>query len=228
MQSHRRNLPGLLGVVGGSTPHRFLPKPGVAPLFFHQEASLSEKGFSLLEMLAAAIIMTIIVGSAVYYLSLSGSRGQAIYSTLSEVAQAGQNFANNTGCYPSNIASMGIPGANGQAVGFNNCTVNQNQWDGPYITQDDLLSDGNLPVPTSNSGESGTEAAIESGTWLSQNPEMAGRGAVELAVVIGPISPSVIASVCKICDGCSENGNNLPSTCFVTGNSVGKVFASVQ
>lgn len=202
--------------------------PSMAPLFLSKKASLSERGFSLIEMLAAAIIMTIIVGSAVYYLSLSGSRGQAIYNTLTEVSQASQNFANNTGCYPGNIASMGIPGANGQASSFDGCTINFNGWDGPYITQDNLLSNGNLPIPTSNSGESGTEAEIESGSWLSQNPEMDGRGPVEIAVVVGPVSPSVIASVCKICDGCSENGNNLPSTCFVTGNSIGKVFASVQ
>ncbi|QFX95997.1 hypothetical protein GCD22_01703 [Acidithiobacillus thiooxidans ATCC 19377] len=179
-------------------------------------------------MLAALVIAVIVTAAAVYYLNLSNTRGEAIYQTMNSIVRASQNFAQDTGCYPANVAALGTPGANGQAAGLNDCTPNDQQWDGPYLTQTNIFPGGNLTIPDSDSGMPGTTVTLTTGDWLSQNPEMAGRGKVEVAVLIGPVSASTQAEFCKRCNGCAEQGNNLPSTCFITGDAVGKVFASVD
>ena len=199
------------------------------PLFLRSRwpvSAAAESGFSLIGMLAALVIAVIVTAAAVYYLNLSNTRGEAIYQTMNAIVRASQNFAQDTGCYPANVAALGTLGANGQAAGLMGCAPDEQQWDGPYLTQTNPR--GKLTIPDSDSGMPGTTATITKGDWLSQNPEMAGRGKEEVAVMIGPVSASTRAEVCKRCNGCAEQGNNIPSTCFVTGDSVGKVFASVD
>lgn len=208
----------------------------VHPLFLRRrwpDVSAAESGFSLIGILVAVLIAVIVTAATVYYLNLSNTRGEAVYQTMNAIVRASQNFAQDTGCYPANVAALGTPGANGQAAGLAGCAPNEQQWDGPYLTQTNVFPGGNLSIPESDSGAPGTTATIESGDWLSQNPEMAGRGKEEIAVVIGPVSASTRAEFCKRCNGCAESGNNIPSTCFITnvnGNeaTVGKVFASVD
>lgn len=189
--------------------------------------SLSESGFSLIGILVAIIIALLITCATFYYLDLSGTRGKAIYQTMQSVIHASQNFAANTGCYPGDMSALGTPGAGGHAMGLDDCVPNNHQWDGPYLTQTIYTTNGDLPIPGSQSGAQGTVAAIETGNWLSNNAEMAGRGSLEVAVVIGPLSADTQGKVCKLCNGCAGQGQNTPSTCFVQGKSVGEVFASV-
>lgn len=198
--------------------------------------SVSESGFSLIGILAAAVIAVMVMGTAVYYLNLSNTRGEAIYQTMNALVQASQNFAQDTGCYPSNVVDLearGINGENGPIYCLGGQMANLDQWDGPYITPSRVFPSGNIHIADSESGMHDTMAYLAVGDWLSQNPEMAGRGKEEVAVMIGPVSASTQAEFCKRCNGCAEPGNNIPSTCFMTnvdgrGATVGKVFASVN
>jgi len=208
------------------------------PLFLRTRwpvSAAAESGFSLIGMLATLVIAVIVTAAAVYYLNLSNTRGEAIYQTMNAIVRASQNFAQDTGCYPSNVVDLetqGINGVGGPIDCLGGYKANIDQWDGPYITPSRVFPGGNIHIAASDSGMHDTMAYLAVGDWLSQNPEMAGRGKEEVAVMIGPVSASTQAEVCKRCNGCAEQGNNLPSTCFVTnvdgrGLTVGKVFASV-
>lgn len=188
----------------------------------------SDQGFTLIEMLVAVVIMALGAILTFSVLRFSSTEGASIVDQMQDSVHAAQNFASDTGCYPSTMADMGPAGANGASTGLFGCSPDNAHWNGPYLESGSFLN-GNLSIPQSQSGEPNSIAQIETGTWLANNPEMQGRGANEIAVVLGPVSPQVSMVFCKKCGGCAAVGSSTPpSTCFTTGNDVGEVFATAQ
>lgn len=188
----------------------------------------SEQGFTLLQILVASVIITVIAAISAYFLNMASTRGHALYDQTLRIVHASQFFASNTGCYPGTLAALGTAGANGQATGLDGCVPQQNAWNGPYLTA--LAFNGqNVQIPSDQSGATGTVAQIETGQWLDGNPAMQGRGPEEIAIVLGPVSPSAQAAFCKACNGCAGNGLQTASACFTaSGDSIGYVFATAQ
>lgn len=193
----------------------------------------NESGFSLIEVLAAIVVLLLIIGAAFYYVSFSSTRGKAIYQTMNSAVEASQEFLQDTGCYPNNMASLGTPGSMGRAQGLDGCVPNDNQWDGPYLTQTTNFPSGNLSIPETESGKSGTSLSITYGGINADNAVMQGRGEFGVSIFVGPLEPQVAKEICKLCNGCSENDKPMPSTCVLLNGGDGtsylaKVFASVN
>lgn len=187
-----------------------------------------EQGFTLIQILIAVVIATLIAAISAYFFSLSSTQGHALYEQTMRFVHASQFFAHDTGCYPGTLSVLGTAGANGQATGLNQCAPEQNDWDGPYLSAV-TFNGQSVRIPALQSGKTGTTAQIETGQWLDGNSAMQGRGQEEIAIVTSPVTPSAQASFCKACNGCSGNGQSTASTCFTTsGDTIGYVFATAQ
>lgn len=196
------------------------------------EKDSAESGLTLVEMLIAGVVLTIFVGIAFSYFSMSSTRGHALYTKTLSFVHASEFFAKDTGCYPNSLSSLGNAGSNGQAEGLNGCTPQQDQWDGPYLSNANF-NGGNVVIPSSESGAANTVAKIETGSWMTGSGMMTGRGNVEIAIVMSPVSVSAQKAFCALCNGCYGQGQNAQSNaqtaCIApSNNSIGYVFATAQ
>jgi prepilin-type N-terminal cleavage/methylation domain-containing protein len=103
-----------------------------------------QKGFSLIELLVALALLTLLAVAIAGAFDGSRSRAQALLSMMSELGSAQARHKNDTGCYTNKPLALFDP-ATGQAAANNVCARAQtNTWNGPYLTR--FTADGSGSV----------------------------------------------------------------------------------
>jgi prepilin-type N-terminal cleavage/methylation domain-containing protein len=183
-----------------------------------------EDGFTLTELIVVVVILAVISSVFLFVVNMAPSRGRALYHEVTGTIQAAQYFAQNTGCYPADMAILINPGQTSGGTGLDGCQADLAHWHGPYL-QGALTNGLNVALGDDVTGEQGGTLSIQTGTWLAGTASMAGRGGTEIALVAGPVTPQIQAAFCRRCDGCSPASGQ--SACFTLGaNEVGYVFAT--
>ena len=104
----------------------------------------AEKGFTLVELLIALVVIVVLAGISLTYFNTSGSKGKALFAMMSETADAAEIFRADVSCYPLTTGVLlQDPGkANKTASWCPNLSVGAN-WKGPYIKPNPLVN-GNI------------------------------------------------------------------------------------
>ena len=89
-------------------------------------------GISLYTMLAAMVVLGLLTGTTVTYLSGNNSKATALASVLIKAGDAANRFHLDTGCWPENVEAL----TNRDTTGSNNTCrqpISTNRWHGPYL-----------------------------------------------------------------------------------------------
>lgn len=102
----------------------------------------AQVGFTLIEILIALALITLLaVGISLMY-DGSRSRAQVLVNTMSEMASANLRFRNDTGCYA--LSAEGLIDQT-EAEGANSCgAASLARWNGPYINQFPVGDNGEM------------------------------------------------------------------------------------
>lgn len=94
-----------------------------------------QSGFTLVELLVALVILTILAVTVTGAFDGSKSRAQALVSNMKEFGNANIRLKNDTGCYvnrPDALYNMAV----GQAATSNYCNKDfTSTWNGPYVSK---------------------------------------------------------------------------------------------
>ncbi|MHB1644492.1 MAG: prepilin-type N-terminal cleavage/methylation domain-containing protein [Acidithiobacillus sp.] len=188
------------------------------------EGRSQEGGFTLAELVVVVMVLMVLATVSLFVINMGASRGRALYHEVLGTVQSAQYFARDTGCYPADMAILINPDHTGGGTGLSGCQADLAHWHGPYL-QGAFTNGQNVALGDDVTGEQGGTLSIQTGTWLSGAPSMAGRGNTEIALLAGPVTPDVQAAFCRRCGGCAPAAGQ--STCFTLGaNEVGYVFAT--
>ena len=99
----------------------------------HEIPAGREAGFSLVEVLVALAVLTIISAALIFSFNFAKSKGQVLFSLMHSIGDAAQRFAVDTSCYPyttgdlfkQSLAATDTFNSCGAAVGA--------RWNGPYM-----------------------------------------------------------------------------------------------
>ncbi len=105
-----------------------------------------EAGFSLVEVLVALAVLTIISAALIFSFNFNKSKGQVLFSLVHSVGDAAERFAVDTSCYPydtallfeQSLAATDTNNSCGAAVGP--------QWNGPYMKTLSVTTTNNVLV----------------------------------------------------------------------------------
>lgn len=105
-----------------------------------------EGGFSLVEVLVALAVLTIISAALIFSFNFNKSKGQVLFSLVHSVGDAAERFAVDTSCYPydtallfqQSLAATDTNNSCGAAVGA--------QWNGPYMKTLSVDTNNNVLV----------------------------------------------------------------------------------
>jgi len=154
-----------------------------------------ESGFSLIGVLAAGLIMTIL-GVATYgFLSLSGAKSKALFATFTSVAAAAEHYNMSVGAYPT------VYGAMVETRFENDNSTNQNvstTWNGPYAKDKDVDTKGVLLL---NSIASNATLTFAAGKFLPNGLQY------QYALVANNIPASIAHKTTNICNGAHGNSS---------------------
>ena len=112
-----------------------------------------QSGISLYTMLAAVVVLGVLGSVVVTQFDGKKSRGVALYSQMKNIAQAGQRFHLDTGCYPSQfVPLMTLSGAQSRGEYnhySNSCSqpISQSRWKGPYISRREIVGVDKIETP---------------------------------------------------------------------------------
>jgi prepilin-type N-terminal cleavage/methylation domain-containing protein len=103
-------------------------------------------GFSLVEMIVALAVLTIISAALIFSFNFNKSKGQVLFSLVHSVGDAAERFAVDTSCYPydtallfqQSLAATDTNNSCGAAVGA--------QWNGPYMKTMPVDANNNVLV----------------------------------------------------------------------------------
>lgn len=164
----------------------------------------SECGFSLIEILVALGVLTILGSVSVFAFNSDSSRAQSLYAEATEIGHAADRFALDTSCYPYDTEmlfskTVGTTDTNnscGLAVG--------SAWDGPYMKPRPVNSAKNVVVSFARD--------LSLGIWdIGQTPlALPGGKPHQYAVVLKNVPLGVGKKFLEIC------GNNCQSLTMST------------
>jgi prepilin-type N-terminal cleavage/methylation domain-containing protein len=95
----------------------------------------NQGGFTLIEILVALVIITLLVTAIASQVDLSHSRADTLIAQMTDLGNANQRLKTDTGCYV-NMPEALYDYASAQTPANNYCGVTFNsQWNGPYVTR---------------------------------------------------------------------------------------------
>ncbi|MBU2835246.1 hypothetical protein HF673_05460 [Acidithiobacillus thiooxidans] len=159
-----------------------------------------ESGFSLIGILAAGLIMTIL-GVATYgFLSLSGSKSKALFATFTSVAAAAEHYNMSVGAYPTVYGAM--VDTNFENDNSTNTNVSTT-WNGPYAKDKDMNTSGVLLLNSIATGATLTFEPLTSGSTGALPNGLQ----YQYALVANNIPPSIAHKTTNICNGAHGNSS---------------------
>lgn len=100
-----------------------------------------QRGFTLVELVIAFVIIGLLVALVVTQFNPSKSKGQALHALMSEYGGALQLMKTDTACYPTRLDAL----FNSASASTSFCGVSLvGQWNGPYANRAAADSSGNL------------------------------------------------------------------------------------
>lgn len=162
--------------------------------------SPDESGFSLVSILVAALIVTII-GVATYgFVNLSGAKSKALFATFTSVAAAAEHYNMSVGAYPTVYGAMVETNfENDNTTGTNVSTT----WNGPYAKDKDMNTSGVLLLNSIATNATLTFVPLTSGSTGSLPNGMP----YQYALVANNIPASIAHETTNICNGAHGNSS---------------------
>lgn len=124
-------------------------------------------GFTLIEILVALVIITLLVTAIASQVDLSHSRADTLIAQMSDLGNANQRLKTDTGCYV-NMPEALYDYSSAQTPANNYCGVTfSSQWNGPYVSRFSVASGGLAKIDKIAPGATmqfGTEADAQGGT----------------------------------------------------------------
>lgn len=92
-----------------------------------------QQGFTLIEILVALSLITLLAVAITLSYDGARSKAQTMVSTMTELGSANKRLKNDTGCYVNRPSALVDPTI-GRAAASNFCTRSlANTWNGPYV-----------------------------------------------------------------------------------------------
>lgn len=165
-------------------------------------------GISLYTMLGAVIVLGVLGVALATKFTSSKSRATALYALVQTVGQSATKFHLDSACYPTSIAILSTYSS---TDGLVNCsrTLARNVWDGPYLKDFPLDSDGAALIPDYGP-DARLAAIVDDGTPFIQ---------------IKGLSNSILDGFIKICPAtkCRESKGRILYSYVGTAPSSGKI-----
>lgn len=169
----------------------------------------AEDGFSLVEILVALAVLTIIGAALVFSFNFNKSKGQVLYSLMDSVGNAAIRFSVDTSCYPY-TTDMLFSQTDGTTNTNTSCgTAVGNLWNGPYMKT--------LPVNASKDILVPQVAPNVTLTITDIGPVLPTGNAHQYAVVASNVPTEIANQAERACGGANSNcrvGTGSPLTTF--------------
>ena len=179
-----------------------------------------EAGFSLVEVLVALAVLTIISAALIFSFNFAKSKGQVLFSLMHSIGDAAQRFAVDTSCYPYvtgdlfkySLAATDANNSCGFAVG--------SRWNGPYMKT--------LPTNTTNNvlvTQIGPQVVLSINDIGQALPSGTPN---QYAVIAGNVPTAIAKQAYTACGGANSNCVLVPGTGTPPLDLFEYVFAQTQ
>ncbi|GBE49136.1 hypothetical protein BMS3Bbin13_00035 [bacterium BMS3Bbin13] len=179
-----------------------------------------EGGFSLVEMIVALGVMTIISAALVFSFNFNKSKGQVLFSLMHSVGSAAERFSVDTSCYPYDTALL-FEQSLASTDTNNSCgALVAGQWNGPYMKT--------LPVNGSNNvlvTQIGPQVTLSIGN-IGQ--ALANGTPNQYAVIASGVPDAIAKQADAACGGSTSNCVLVPGTGTPPIDTIEYVFAQTQ
>lgn len=156
-----------------------------------------EAGFSLVEVLVALAVLTIISAALIFSFNFNKSKGQVLYSLMDSVGNAAERFAVDTSCYPY-TTDMLFSATDGQSNTNTSCgSAVGTLWNGPYMKT--LPVDTNKDVLAPQIAPNAALSIADLGTALPTG------NAHQYAVVASNVPDAIAQQAYRACGGAQSN-----------------------
>lgn len=161
-----------------------------------------QSGFTLVEILIALALITLLAVGISLSFDGSRSRAEALISNMSELGAANVRLKNDMGCYVS--APIGLVTA-ADAVANNYCNMATGEtWNGPYVG---AFAGGAGGTVALNKVAQGVLISFTKPSGLASGPY--GPGGTNYAVTATLVPPDIVTQALQEC-----NGATTPNTLF--------------
>jgi prepilin-type N-terminal cleavage/methylation domain-containing protein len=153
----------------------------------------NQGGFTLIEILVALVIITLLVTAIASQVDLSHSRADTLIAQMTDLGNANQRLKADTGCYV-NMPQALYDNNTAQQTANNYCGVTfSSQWNGPYVSR----------FSVSNGGAAKLDK-IAPGATMSFGQEADSNGGQIYFVHADGIPADIVKQALQTCNGSND------------------------
>jgi prepilin-type N-terminal cleavage/methylation domain-containing protein len=162
-----------------------------------------QTGFTLVEILIALALITLLAVGITLSFDGSRSRAQALLSNMSELAAANVRLKNDMGCYVSAPSGLLTPAA---AVSNNYCNLaSSTTWNGPYVGV--FTSDAAGAATLDKVAAGVTVTFFKPAATAANNPY--GSNGINYEVIASGVPADVVKQALQECNGAPTEGTGF-------------------